>query len=36
VDGNMVDGSGFVVADNFTVNFPGGSYYTQDVGLVCM
>ena len=36
VDGNMVDGSGFVVADNFTVKFPSGSYYTQDVGLVCL
>ena len=34
VDGNMIDGSGFVVADNFTVKFPSGSYYTQDVGLV--
>ena len=36
VDGNMVDGSAFVVADNFTVKFPGGSYYTQDIGLVCL
>lgn len=36
VDGNMIDGSGFVVADNFTIKFPSGSYYTQDVGLVCL
>jgi hypothetical protein len=36
VDHHNIDGSGFVVANNFTVKFPSGSYYTQDVGLVCL
>lgn len=29
-----IDYQGVAVADNLTVNFPGGSYYTMDVGFV--
>ena len=36
LDDSIIDYSGFVVADNFTVKFPNGSDYTQDVGLVCL
>lgn len=36
IDGNNIDGSGWMLADNFTIAFPGGSYYTQDVGLISL
>ena len=36
VDGNIADGNGFVIASNFTVRFPGGAYYTQDIGFLSL